>query len=112
MVTVPSKARASPQVSRKCVSGTCHWQAALVSSEGRTGDAIADYEAALALYGGEFLADDPYLEWALGRRESPHQVSNSQAVDERHVGQVYQDSGPPFREQAADRFSGRRRFLG
>jgi DNA-binding SARP family transcriptional activator len=49
-------------------------QAALVaparsSSEGRTGDAIADLEAALALYGGEFLADDPYLEWALGRRE-------------------------------------------
>ena len=40
-----------------------------MSSEGRTGDAIADYEAALALYGGEFLADDPYLEWALGRRE-------------------------------------------
>src|ERR1035441_10340812 len=25
MVTVPSKARASPQVSRKRVSGTCHW---------------------------------------------------------------------------------------
>lgn len=44
-------------------------QAALISSEGRTGDAIADYEAALALCGGEFLADDPYLEWALGRRE-------------------------------------------
>ena len=38
-------------------------------AKGRTGDAIADYEAALALYGGEFLADDPYLEWALGRRE-------------------------------------------
>jgi DNA-binding SARP family transcriptional activator len=31
--------------------------------------AEADFEAAIELYGGEFLADDPYEEWALVTRE-------------------------------------------
>jgi DNA-binding SARP family transcriptional activator len=44
-------------------------QAADNATRHRPDDAMGDYEAALALYGGEFLADDPYLDWALERRE-------------------------------------------
>ena len=43
--------------------------AAEVSARGRDDEAMQHYEAALALYGEEFLADDPYLEWAIDRRE-------------------------------------------
>ena len=42
---------------------------ASAAADGRVDDAIAEYETGLALYGGEFMADDPYLEWALTRRE-------------------------------------------
>src|SRR5690606_39169013 len=33
VVTVPSNARASPHISRKCFSGTCQWQISAVSSK-------------------------------------------------------------------------------
>jgi DNA-binding SARP family transcriptional activator len=39
----------------------------------RTGDvtkAVRSYEAAVQLYQGEFLADDPYAEWAVATRET------------------------------------------
>jgi DNA-binding SARP family transcriptional activator len=42
---------------------------ALAAADGRLDDAVAEYETGLALYGGEFMADDPYLDWALTRRE-------------------------------------------
>ncbi len=44
-------------------------QAAEVDARGRRDEAMYHYEAVLALYRGEFLADDPYLEWAVDRRE-------------------------------------------
>jgi DNA-binding SARP family transcriptional activator len=43
--------------------------AASAAAAGRLEEAVAEYEAARSLYGGAFLADDPYLEWALERRE-------------------------------------------
>jgi DNA-binding SARP family transcriptional activator len=43
--------------------------AAEASARGCDDEAMQHYEAALALYGEEFLADDPYLEWAVDRRE-------------------------------------------
>lgn len=46
----------------------CGWAAEL-GARGHDDDAMRHYEAALALYDGEFLADDPYLEWAIERRE-------------------------------------------
>ena len=36
----------------------------------RRAAAVADYEAALALYGGDLLPDDPYEEWLTGRRDA------------------------------------------
>jgi len=36
---------------------------------GEPARAKADFEAAIELYGGDFLADDPYEEWALVTRE-------------------------------------------
>jgi DNA-binding SARP family transcriptional activator len=43
--------------------------AAGAAAAGRVEEALAEYEAARALYGGDFLADDPYLDWAVERRE-------------------------------------------
>jgi SARP family transcriptional regulator, regulator of embCAB operon len=51
------------EVERRCELG------AVAAMAGRLDDAVEEYEAARALYGGDFLADDPYLEWALERRE-------------------------------------------
>jgi DNA-binding SARP family transcriptional activator len=51
------------ELERRCELG------ALASADGRLDEAVAEYETGLALYGGEFMADDPYLEWAVTRRE-------------------------------------------
>lgn len=51
------------EVDRRCELG------ATAAAAGRLEEAIEEYEAARALYGGEYLADDPYLEWAQERRE-------------------------------------------
>jgi SARP family transcriptional regulator, regulator of embCAB operon len=42
---------------------------AIATADGHLDEAVAEYETGLALYGGEFMADDPYLEWAMPRRE-------------------------------------------
>ena len=48
-----------------------HWvQGQLLEKEGRRGDAIREYQAAEALYHGDYLEDDPYQDWTLLRRES------------------------------------------
>jgi DNA-binding SARP family transcriptional activator len=44
-------------------------RASAASADGRVLEAIGQYEQALALYRGEFLDDEPYLEWAQSRRE-------------------------------------------
>jgi DNA-binding SARP family transcriptional activator len=64
-------------------------QATVARAEGRLDDAVSDYEAALALYGGEFLATDPYLEWALERREELRQraVACADGLGELHLEQ-------------------------
>jgi DNA-binding SARP family transcriptional activator len=51
------------ELERRCELG------ALAAAAGRLDEAVAEYETGLALYGGEFMADDPYLEWAVARRE-------------------------------------------
>ena len=52
------------ELERRCELG------ALAAADGRLDEAVAEYETGLALYGGgEFMADDPYLEWAVTRRE-------------------------------------------
>jgi DNA-binding SARP family transcriptional activator len=40
-----------------------------LEAAGEQADAIAEYELAAALYGGDFLADDPYEEWPVLTRE-------------------------------------------
>jgi predicted ATPase/DNA-binding SARP family transcriptional activator len=40
-----------------------------LAAAARRSDDPADYEAALALYGGDLLPDDPYEEWTIGPRE-------------------------------------------
>jgi DNA-binding SARP family transcriptional activator len=40
-----------------------------LTGAGRVVEAIASYRAAERLYGGEFLEDTPYEEWAIGERE-------------------------------------------
>ena len=42
---------------------------AAAAAAGRLTEAVEEYEAARALCGGAYLADDPYLEWALPRRD-------------------------------------------
>jgi DNA-binding SARP family transcriptional activator len=42
---------------------------AAAAADGRLAEAVEEYEAARALSGGTYLADDPYLEWALRRRD-------------------------------------------
>jgi DNA-binding SARP family transcriptional activator len=42
---------------------------AAAAAAGRLTEAVEEYEAARALCGGAYLADDPYLEWALRRRD-------------------------------------------
>ena len=42
---------------------------AAAAAAGRLTEAVKEYEAARALCGGAYLADDPYLEWALPRRD-------------------------------------------
>jgi DNA-binding SARP family transcriptional activator len=51
------------ELERRCELG------ALAAADDRLDEAVAEYETSLALYGGEFMADDPYLEWAVARRE-------------------------------------------
>jgi SARP family transcriptional regulator, regulator of embCAB operon len=42
---------------------------AAAAAAGRLTEAVEEYEAARAISGGAYLADDPYLEWALRRRD-------------------------------------------
>jgi DNA-binding SARP family transcriptional activator len=67
----------------------CFEEGAKACADGRLDDAMGDYEAALALYGGEFLADDPYLEWAVDRREELRlrAVACAEQLSELHLEQ-------------------------
>jgi len=48
-----------------------HWvQGQLLEKEGKHADAIREYQAAEALYRGDYLEDEPYQEWTLLRREA------------------------------------------
>lgn len=48
-----------------------HYQSGLqLENQGRTREAIQEYEAADSLYEGDFLAEDIYEEWTLIRREN------------------------------------------
>jgi SARP family transcriptional regulator, regulator of embCAB operon len=51
------------EMARHCERG------AAAAAAGRLTAAVEEYEAARALCGGGYLADDPYLEWALQRRD-------------------------------------------
>ncbi len=63
--------------------------AAAAAAGGRLDEAIGECEAALALFGGEFLADDPYLDWALERREELRlrAVTCAERLGELHLEQ-------------------------
>jgi DNA-binding SARP family transcriptional activator len=64
-------------------------RAAEAAAAGRVEEAIGDYERALGLYRGEFLADDPYLEWAQSRREELRlrAVTCADRLSELHLAQ-------------------------
>lgn len=48
-----------------------HWQAGRkLEKEGQLPDAMREYEAAEAIYGGDYLEDNPYEEWTSLRREA------------------------------------------
>jgi two-component SAPR family response regulator len=48
-----------------------HWARGWwLERDGRMEDAVVEYEAAEALYRGDYLEDDPYEEWTLLRREA------------------------------------------
>ena len=48
-----------------------HWQAGKhLERQGKDEDAIAEYDAAVTLYEGDFLEDDIYEDWTLIRRET------------------------------------------
>jgi DNA-binding SARP family transcriptional activator len=48
-----------------------HWARGWrLERDGRLPEAVAEYEAAEALYRGDYLEDDPYEEWTLLRREA------------------------------------------
>jgi DNA-binding SARP family transcriptional activator len=51
------------QFERTCAAGKAADRA------GDTASAASHYEAACQLYGGDFLAEDPYAEWALERKD-------------------------------------------
>ncbi|MDB5078076.1 MAG: transcriptional activator domain protein, partial [Chloroflexi bacterium] len=51
---------------------------------------VADCCAALALYGGEYLPDDPYAEWAVPRRE---ELSRLYLAVLLHLAGLYMDRG-------------------
>jgi len=53
-------------------------------------DAKSTLERALALYRGEFLADEPYAVWALGERERLHELA---AQGHRMLVELHADSG-------------------
>ena len=59
----------------------------------------SDYRAALALYGGELLAEDRYEAWAAGRRD---------ALREAHLGLLLEFVRPPARGAAIARRRSRR----
>ena len=47
-----------------------HWTAGRrLEKQGRPADAVLEFEAAAALYRGDYLQDEPYEEWTLLRRE-------------------------------------------
>lgn len=54
-------------------------------ARGQYGDAREPLERAAALYGGEFLADEPYADWALAERGRLHEVASSVLLALEHT---------------------------
>jgi DNA-binding SARP family transcriptional activator len=52
-----------------------HWQTGRrLQVEGKQSEAMREFRMAEVLYKGEYLADDPYEEWTLLRREALHDI--------------------------------------
>jgi DNA-binding SARP family transcriptional activator len=71
-------------------------------AHGKTAAAADDLERALTLYRGDFLADDPYAEWAFSERERLRSLVEKplRALSELHAGDL--DAAAGYLERLAE----------